>query len=134
MPRRPIIRGDPIGLEAVEAEVVDADPAVQVTGPAFLDSRSPEPGGLFVALAGEHVDGHDYVPQAIAAGAAAVLAGRDVDAPAVVVDDVQTALGRLARHVRGELEGLHVVGITGAPGVGKSTTTDALVRALRAKG
>ena len=52
------------------AEVVGgalADPAdggVAVTGPAFLDSRGPEPGGLFLAIAGEHVDGHDYAAAA----------------------------------------------------------------------
>ena len=47
--------------------MVDADPALVVTGPAFLDSRSPEPGGLFVAFVGERVDGHDYAATAVAA-------------------------------------------------------------------
>ena len=41
------------------------------TGPAFLDSRAPEPGGLFVAFAGEHVDGHDFAAGAVEGGAAA---------------------------------------------------------------
>ena len=46
--------------DVVGGEVVDGDPDLVVTGPAFLDSRSPEPGGLFVAFVGERVDGHEY--------------------------------------------------------------------------
>ena len=45
-----------------------------------VDSRLVEPGNLFVALPGEHVDGHDFVPAALAAGAAGVLVSRPVDA------------------------------------------------------
>ena len=45
----------------------DGDAAVVVTAEAFLDSRHPVPGGLFVALAGEQVDGHDYAESAVAA-------------------------------------------------------------------
>ena len=41
-----------------------------VTGPVVVDSRLVEPGGMFVAFAGEHVDGHDYVARATEAGAA----------------------------------------------------------------
>ena len=46
--------------DIVGGKVVDGDESLRVTGPAFLDSRAPEPGGLFVAFAGEHVDGHDF--------------------------------------------------------------------------
>jgi UDP-N-acetylmuramyl pentapeptide synthase len=67
-----------------------------VTGPAQYVSRLPEPGGLFVAFQGRNVDGHDLASHAVAGGALAVLAGRSVGMPAVVVDEVQTALGRLA--------------------------------------
>ncbi len=58
-----------------------------VTGVEF-DSRRVGPGGLFLALPGERVDGHDYAAAAVAAGAAGVLAARAVDAPAVVVPPV----------------------------------------------
>lgn len=118
------------------AEVVDGrvlgSPDVVVDAPASIDSRAVDAGGLFVALSGEHVDGHDYVPQAIAAGAAGVLASRDVEAPAVVVDDVQTALGRLARHVRGELADLHAIGITGSQG--KTSVKDLVAHLLATDG
>ena len=50
-----------------------------VTGGAFIDTRTPEPGGLFVAIAGEHVDGHDFAEQAVAAGAVAVLGSRPTE-------------------------------------------------------
>nr|WP_232535515.1 UDP-N-acetylmuramoyl-tripeptide--D-alanyl-D-alanine ligase [Nocardia terpenica] len=61
------------------------DPAVTVTGAVEFDSRRINPGDLFLALPGEHVDGHDYAPAAIAAGAVAVLSARPVGVPAIVV-------------------------------------------------
>ena len=56
----------------------------RVTAVEF-DSRKVGPGGLFLALPGERVDGHDFAAAAVAAGAVAVLAAREVDAPAVLV-------------------------------------------------
>ena len=108
---------------------------VTVTGPAFLDSRQVEPGGLFVAFAGEHVDGHDFAAGAVRDGAAAVLAARPVGAPAVLVADVQAALGRLARHVLARLRAtgpLQVVALTGSQG--KTTTKDVLAAVLGSAG
>ncbi|MCM6773337.1 UDP-N-acetylmuramoyl-tripeptide--D-alanyl-D-alanine ligase [Nocardia sp. CDC159] len=62
------------------------DPAVTVTGAVEFDSRRIEPGGLFLALPGERVDGHDFAAAAVAAGAVAVLAARPVGVPAIVVE------------------------------------------------
>jgi UDP-N-acetylmuramoyl-tripeptide--D-alanyl-D-alanine ligase len=62
------------------------DPAVTVTGAVEFDSRRINPGDLFLALPGEHVDGHDYAAAAVAAGAVAVLAARPVGVPAIVVE------------------------------------------------
>ncbi|MCZ9308304.1 UDP-N-acetylmuramoyl-tripeptide--D-alanyl-D-alanine ligase [Corynebacterium uberis] len=61
------------------------DPTARVTGSVEFDSRAVTPGGLFVALAGEKVDGHEFARQAIDAGAVAVLAARPVGVPAIVV-------------------------------------------------
>ncbi len=98
-------------------------PAATVTGPVVIDSRRAEPGGLFAALPGEHADGHDFAPAAVAAGAVAVLAARPVDGvPAVVVPDVTAALGALARAVLARLPGATVAGITGSSG--KTSTKD----------
>jgi UDP-N-acetylmuramoyl-tripeptide--D-alanyl-D-alanine ligase len=122
------------------------DPALMVHGPVVIDSRQAEQGSLFVALPGENVDGHDYAAAAVDAGAALVLAARPVagadgtDLPSVVVDDVEVALGRLAREVLLRLRTddetgatrLSVVGVTGS--VGKTTTKDLLSQILTPSG
>ncbi len=72
-------------IAAVVGGTVEGDGAVTVTAPAVLDGRQAEPGGLFVAFAGEHVDGHDYAGQAGRAGAVAVLGSRPTPLPTVVV-------------------------------------------------
>ncbi|MEU9863172.1 UDP-N-acetylmuramoyl-tripeptide--D-alanyl-D-alanine ligase [Streptomyces sp. NPDC047971] len=104
------------------------DPAVQVTGPVVIDSREVKPGSLFAAFAGEQVDGHDYATRAVEAGAVAVLATRPVGVPAVVVDDVQAALGALARAVVERL-GTDVVALTGS--AGKTSTKDLIAQVLQ---
>lgn len=106
------------------------DPSVQVTGPVVRDSREVEPGSLFVAFVGERVDGHDYAQAVVEAGAAAVLASRPVGVPAIVVDDVQAALGALARHVVGRL-GATLVALTGS--AGKTSTKDLIAQVLQRK-
>ncbi|WP_199552882.1 UDP-N-acetylmuramoyl-tripeptide--D-alanyl-D-alanine ligase [Streptomyces sp. N35] len=104
------------------------DTGREVTGSVVIDSRKVEPGGLFAAFAGEHVDGHDYADKAIASGAAAVLATRPLGVPAIVVDDVQTALGTLARTVVQRL-GTEVVALTGS--AGKTSTKDLIAQVLQ---
>lgn len=99
---------------------------VVVSGPAFHDSRAPEPAGLYVAVVGERVDGHDF-----AAGAHAVLGSRPTDAPTVVVADPVRALGRLARHVVAALPA-RVSALTGS--AGKTSTKDLLAQVLAADG
>ncbi|WP_330303927.1 MULTISPECIES: UDP-N-acetylmuramoyl-tripeptide--D-alanyl-D-alanine ligase [unclassified Streptomyces] len=106
------------------------DPSVQVTGPVVRDSREVESGSLFVAFVGERVDGHDYAEAVIEAGAVAVLASRPVGVPAIVVADVQTALGALARHVVERL-GATLVALTGS--AGKTSTKDLIAQVLRSK-
>lgn len=86
------------------------------------------PGSLFAAFAGEHVDGHDYARVAYEAGAVAVLAARPVGVPAIVVDDVQGALGALAREVVRRL-GTDVVALTGSSG--KTSTKDLIAQVLQ---
>ena len=96
---------------------VDGDPATVVTGPAFVDSRAVVPGGLFVAVAGEHVDGHDVRRAAPSPPAPPPCSapGRP-GVPAVVVDDPVAALGLLARHVLDRLPDVTVLALTGSPG------------------
>ena len=95
------------------------------------DSRDAAPGALYVAFVGERVDGHDFTGAALAAGATLCLVSQHVDAPHVLVDDVEAALGALARaylallRVEGEIT---VIGITGSNG--KTTTKDILAQTL----
>jgi UDP-N-acetylmuramoyl-tripeptide--D-alanyl-D-alanine ligase len=105
------------------AVLADAsDPDALVTGPVVIDSRQARPGSLFAALPGTRSDGHNFVQAAVQAGAVAVLATRPVGVPALIVDDVQAALARLARAVVDQLPDLTIVGITGS--AGKTTTKD----------
>ncbi|MEV7243629.1 UDP-N-acetylmuramoyl-tripeptide--D-alanyl-D-alanine ligase [Streptomyces sp. NPDC093248] len=106
------------------------DPSVQVTGPVVRDSREVVPGSLFVAFVGERADGHDYARAVVEAGAAAVLASRPVGVPAIVVEDVQAALGALARHVVRSL-GATLVALTGS--AGKTSTKDLIAQVLQRK-
>lgn len=120
--------------DVVGGTVHDGADDVVVKAPAFVDSRKAQAGGLFVALPGERVDGHDYVEAAMAGGAAAVLAHRPVGVPAVVVADGVDALGRLSAHViaRRTAEGMTVIGITGS--VGKTTSKDLISHLLGTRG
>ncbi len=126
-----------------------------VTGSVEFDSRRVGAGGLFVAVPGERVDGHDFAGTAVANGAVAVLAAREVPAPAVVVPPVTDAhvrsvalagdtdgsgaavlagLARLARAVVDRLapRGLTVVGVTGSSG--KTSTKDLISQVLEPLG
>jgi UDP-N-acetylmuramoyl-tripeptide--D-alanyl-D-alanine ligase len=119
--------------EATGAELADLpDPAVLVTGPVVIDSREATSGSLFAALPGTRTDGHAFAGQALAAGAVAVLATRAVGGPALVVPDVQAALGKLARAVIDRAPELTVVGITGS--VGKTTAKDLIAQLIETVG
>ena len=98
----------------LHADIAGAD--VEVTGVA-IDTRKLQPGDLFVAFKGEHVDGHEYLAQAAARGASAALVAHKVDSelPQVLVDDVELALGDLASAVRAQ-RNARVIGITGSNG------------------
>jgi UDP-N-acetylmuramoyl-tripeptide--D-alanyl-D-alanine ligase len=112
------------GIAAVTGGRLQGDD-VSVAG-AATDSRDVRPDDLFVALPGGRVDGHDFVGQAVQAGAIGVMVSRPdtlpVPAPpAVVVDDSGRALLALAAGERGSFSG-SVVGVTGS--VGKTSVKD----------
>ena len=122
----------PLTLAEVAAVVggrlADAgDGSTTVTAPAFIDTRAPEAGGLFVAIPGEHVDGHDFARAAVDTGAAGVLGARETGVPTVLVDDPVVSLGRLGRHVIDAL-GPTVLALTGSQG--KTGTKDFLAQLL----
>jgi UDP-N-acetylmuramoyl-tripeptide--D-alanyl-D-alanine ligase len=103
-----------------------------------IDSRTVKPGELFFAIVGPRVDGHEYVGQAIASGAVAVMVQRGgparfPDAPAIVrVKDTTRALQDLGAHVR-RARPLRVAGITGSAGKTTAKEMTAAVLAQRFK-
>jgi UDP-N-acetylmuramoyl-tripeptide--D-alanyl-D-alanine ligase len=109
-------------------------PDVELRGASF-DSRTLRPGQLFVPIVAER-DGHDFIDDALAAGAPAYLTARAprASATAVVVADTASALmdlGRWARTQAAERLGNRVIGITGS--VGKTSVKDLTAAALRAR-
>jgi len=100
------------------------------------DSRGAGPGTLFVAVPGFHVDGHDFMARAAAAGAAAALVERPVEGvgiPQVVIGNARRALAEAAGWWAGDpSRALGVIGITGTDG--KTTTSFLAVAALESAG
>ncbi|MDO7842021.1 UDP-N-acetylmuramoyl-tripeptide--D-alanyl-D-alanine ligase [Sphingomonas immobilis] len=98
----------------------------EATGVTF-DSREVGSGDLFVALTGETTDGHRFLDQSFAAGAAGAIVSAETPHPSVRVADTMAALEDLARASRARVQG-KVIGVTGS--VGKTGTKEALYAAL----
>ena len=100
-----------------------------------IDSRDVSNGDLFVALSGPNFDGHDFVAQALAQGAAAALVHKRLDGvPAdrlIVVDDTLRALEMLGEASRART-GARIIAVTGS--CGKTSTKEALATAFRTGG
>jgi UDP-N-acetylmuramoyl-tripeptide--D-alanyl-D-alanine ligase len=98
-----------------------------------IDTRTIQPGDLFIALRGETGDGHDYAARSIEAGAAGVMVHQDLSdiARRLVVDETLAGLTRLGAFARRRFAG-RVVAVTGS--VGKTTTKEMLRVALSAFG
>ncbi|MGB4857257.1 MAG: Mur ligase family protein, partial [Candidatus Dechloromonas phosphoritropha] len=98
------------------------------------DTRGIGAGQLFVALRGERFDGHDFLEQAVAAGAGALLVAEGARIPvgtsALVVPDTRLALGRMAAAWRARFE-IPVIAVTGSNG--KTTTKEMIAAILRSE-
>src|SRR2546421_7151932 len=104
-------------------------PEVEVSALAY-SSESVVPGALFFCVPGFRADGHDFAPEAVERGAAALVCERPLGlgVPEVIVPNVRAAMGPIAARFFGEPTGqLRVVGITGTNG---KTTTAYLVRTI----
>jgi UDP-N-acetylmuramoyl-L-alanyl-D-glutamate--2,6-diaminopimelate ligase len=121
--------------DVIGPERVVGLPLGEVVGLAY-DSRRVEAGTLFFAVPGVHVDGHDFVPAAVRAGALGVVVERELPDPGVpqlVVDGSRRALADAADAWFGRpSERLEVIGITGTDG--KTTSAFLAVDVLRASG
>ena len=137
--------------DALEALTNFRPLATTVITEAVIDSRQVIPGSLFVAMAGERVNGHDFIEEAFRRGASFALIQQDVDVSfrtldlrsvtsadffsrqdlttplCLRVENTVTALQQIARYWRRKLD-LRVVGITGS--VGKSTTKEMVAEVL----
>jgi len=95
-----------------------------------FDSRQVEPGSLFCCVRGEHRDGHDHAPEAVAKGAAALVVERllALDVPQLLVPDARVAMALVAVALHHDpARALTVIGITGTNG---KTTTSYLLRGV----
>src|SRR6266540_1548048 len=109
-------------------EVIGGAP-VEISELAY-DAREVPPGALFFCISGDRVDGHEFAPQAVEAGAVALVVERplELNVPQVVVPSVRAAMPRAAVEFFGNPTAeLQVIGITGTNG---KTTTAYLLRAI----
>lgn len=126
-------------------ELLDAIGSPAVAGPSDIivsavtaDSRKVEPGSMYVAVRGTAVDGHRFIPQAVAAGASAVVceelpAEQDSRVAYICVNDSRDALGRLASRYFGDpSDELTLVGVTGTNG--KTTIATLLYELAKLRG
>ncbi len=116
--------------ELIQARYIGTD--TQFNG-VSIDTRTIEPGELFVAIKGPHFDGHQFVKQAIEKGAIAVMVDRpsEVKVPQMIVTDTRLSLGRLA-HVWRQQFSIPVIALTGS--CGKTGTKEMIAAILRQRG
>jgi len=127
----------PLTLKEVAAacggRLVNGDPGIVVSR-VSTDSRSLQPGDLFIGLQGEHFDGDAFAAEALRSGAAAVVvreetaAGLSKRAATIIVESGLAALSKLAAETRRRSRA-RVVAITGS--IGKTSTKDTLAALLR---
>jgi len=122
-------------VEATGGELRGGYGTREISG-VSTDSRTLQPAELFVALPGERFDGHDFVAEAFACGAAAAVVERELpelsaDQPLVIVEDALRSYGQLAGWYRSQFD-VTVVAVTGS--VGKTTTKNMISSILARHG
>ncbi len=115
---------------ACHGQLIGADRAFDEVA---IDTRRLAPGNLFVALQGQQADGHRFLPDALAAGAAGALVSRRSELPLaqILVSNVELALGAAARAARAQFKGV-VIGVAGSNG--KTTVKEMLAEILQRGG
>jgi len=115
--------------ETVSGRLIPEDASLIFASGVSTDSRTIKPGQVFFALKGERFDGHNFVADAIKAGAICCVVSRNIPGiePIIIVNDTLEALGALAKKVRSEFN-FPVVAISGS--VGKSSTKELITGIL----
>lgn len=120
-------------LQIVNGQLIKGDPELTVTG-ISTDTRKIKRGDLFLALKGERFDGHQFLSEAVKAGASALLVMEETDLDCrtsiIRTDDTLVAFGAIARFHREKFK-VPVIGITGSNG--KTTTKDLVAAVLSQK-
>jgi UDP-N-acetylmuramoyl-L-alanyl-D-glutamate--2,6-diaminopimelate ligase len=122
------LRSGPLAGDA-PARIARGDGATEIADIAF-DSREVGPGTLFFCVVGQTADGHDFAPEVVAAGAAALVVERelDLDIPQLIVADSRRTMAPIAARWFGDPSAeLRMVGLTGTNG---KTTSAFLVRSI----
>jgi murE/murF fusion protein len=130
-PPAPMMMTLGLARDLLPGSVLSGDPATPIAR-VNTDTRSLQAGDLFVALRGERFDAHEFLPQASASGAVAVIAQRGVDTcglPGLTVPDTRAALGMLAAGWRARFN-IPLIAVTGSNG--KTTVTQMIASILKA--
>lgn len=108
----------------------DEEKKVIAVTDVVIDSRLVKKGSLFVAIRGERTDGHLYIKNAFAAGAACAVSEErvDTDCPYILVKSSEQAIKDIAEYYRGMFDNIEVIGITGS--VGKTSTKEMIASVL----
>ena len=123
--------------QATAGELVAGNPDEEIAG-VSIDSRTIKKGDIFICIRGERFDGHDFIPQAIKNGAAAIcfcrdkaaVSGSKIPRNAIAVSNTITALSALASYQRKRFS-IPVIGITGTNG--KTTCKEMLASLLSSR-